>query len=59
MKDHIKKDQLAEEEDQRRNKLKKEKLIEVKATLDQQVFYKQQIKQDQKVENQKYMVKIN
>ncbi len=40
MKDHIKKDKLAEEEDQRRNKLKKEKLIEVKATLDQQVFYK-------------------
>ena len=46
MNDHLKKDKLAELEEFRRNKLKKEKLNEVKASLDQQVFYKKQIKQD-------------
>jgi len=46
MSDHMKKDKLAEQEDYRREKLKKEKLNEVKASLDQQVFYKKQIKQD-------------
>ena len=40
MRDHELKDKLAEQEEQRRNKIKREQLIEVKATLDKQVFYK-------------------
>jgi len=55
MRDHELKDKLAEEEENRRNKVKREKLIEVKATLDKQVFYKQQAKQEQLYENKKYI----
>ena len=55
MNDQLRKDKLAEEEENRRKKVAKEKLIAVKATLDRQVLDKKQTKITMKQENQKYI----